>query len=257
MAARKKKGGEEGGGGGGGEAGSGRWMLTYLDMVTLLFGVFILLASTSKVDPHKTDVVFRSVRAGFAGGVNPFRGPESGGETVFKNLQPDGLVVESDKVKQAAVGVLKGQLQKVHIAFVEEERGLVISLFHDVYFNSGSAELSPEAKDLLHRLSDILVLSDRDIRLEGHTDEIPVGREKLLQKQDGARGRYDNFNLASDRALAVLHFLQDEGVEPGRMASVSYGSHRPNDGSPTPSGKAFNRVVDIVILKKPEERKPE
>lgn len=231
------------GGGGGGESGSGRWMLTYLDMVTLLFGVFILLAATSKEDPHKTDVVFASVRAGFAGGMNPFRGNESGGSTVLENLKPTGISRDRGLVNERTDGVLKGQLQKVHIAFIEEERGITISLFNDVYFESGKSELSEEAKETLLKLAPILAGIDREIRIEGHTDEIPV-------KKEGPKP-YDNFNLAADRALNVLHELSRNGVSTKRMAAVSYGSERPSDGSATPVGKAFNRVVDIVILKKP------
>ncbi|MBN8215195.1 MAG: OmpA family protein [Spirochaetes bacterium] len=242
MAGRRKKKGAVEEKLGGGESGSGRWMLTYLDMVTLLFGVFILLAAVSKEDPHKTDVVFASVRAGFAGGINTFSGRESGGTTVFDNLKPDGLSRDRGLVNERPEDLLKGQLRKVHIAFVEEERGLVISLFNDIYFESGKAELSDEAKELVAKLAPILSDLDRDLRIEGHTDEIPV-------KRPGPKP-YDNFNLAADRALNVLHHLEQEGVPTRRMAAVSYGSERPNDGTATPVGKAFNRVVDIVILKK-------
>lgn len=243
MAGRRKKVVVAEAGGAGGESGSGRWMLTYLDMVTLLFGVFILLAATSKEDPHKTDVVFASVRAGFAGGMNPFRGNESGGTTLLDGLKPSGISRDRGLVNERTDAVLKGQLQKVHIAFIEEERGITISLFNDVYFESGKAELSDEARETILKLAPILSAIDRDIRVEGHTDEIPV-------KKPGEKP-YDNFNLAADRALNVLHEMARNGVPTQRMAAVSYGSERPNDGSATPVGKAFNRVVDIVILKKP------
>ncbi len=243
MAARKKKGGGEGGGGGGGEAGGGRWMLTYLDMVTLLFGLFVILYAMSNVPVHKTDIVIDSIRAGFAGGMNIFKGNESGGTTTFKELFQEGIKEQTEYVNDHSEDLMKSQLKKVHIAFVEEERGVVISLFNDVYFDSGSAKLNPESKEMLKTLTPILMTVERDIRVEGHTDEIPVTGKKNDQG-------YDNFNLAADRALNVLHFLEDEGVDTRRMAAISYGANRPNDGSMTPTGKAFNRVVDIVILKR-------
>ncbi len=243
MARRKKKGGEGEAKAAGGESGSGRWMLTYLDMVTLLFGVFVILYAMSKVEPHKTDVVIQSIKMGFAGGVNPFKGRESGGSTVFEDLKPSGLSVEKDRVNERTEDLLKSQLQKVHIAFIEEERGIVISLFNDVYFETGKADLNAESRELLDRLAPILGDMDRDIRIEGHTDEIPAAPRK-------GRPEYDNFNLAGDRAVAVLQHLRRNGVDPVRMAAVSYGDTRPNEPDRSPVGKALNRVVDIVILKR-------
>ncbi|MBL8993588.1 MAG: OmpA family protein [Spirochaetia bacterium] len=244
MAARRKnKGGGEAPKGGGGESGSGRWMLTYLDMVTLLFGVFVILYAISKVEPHKTDVVVQSIKMGFAGGINPFKGRESGGSTIFENLKPNGLTIEKDRINERNEDLLKNQLQKVHIAFVEEERGIVISLFNDIYFETGKADLNQESKNLIERLSPILADMDRDIRVEGHTDEVPAAPRK-------GKPDYDNFNLAGDRAVAVLHQLRRGGVDPSRMAAISYGDAKPNEAERSPVGKALNRVVDIVILKR-------
>ncbi|MBU1122254.1 MAG: OmpA family protein [Candidatus Omnitrophota bacterium] len=123
-----------------------------------------------------------------------------------------------------------------------EDKGLVITFVAEVLFDSGKAELRKESFSSLTKVIKILnkeVLS-HDIGIEGHTDNEPI-------KHSGWKS---NWELSSQRALSVLHYLQDSGVNPRRLAAIGYGEFRPVASNNTEEGMQLNRRVEIVILPK-------
>jgi chemotaxis protein MotB len=218
------------------EAGSGRWMLTYLDMITLLFGVFILMYAMSSVNKAKFEQVAESLRMGFQGGYTIFQGDKSGGKTLNELLKPEGT--KAKELFNKFLSLLKEEVNNKNLHIKEEEGGIIITLSGDLYFASASAELTPDAERILDRISPLLQEVQYYIRVEGHTDEMTVDQNTHI----------DNWQLAALRSANVVRFLEFVGVEPRKMSAVSFGQYRPNlDVQDTPEKRAYERRVDIVI----------
>ena len=153
--------------------------------------------------------------------------------------------VEADQLKEAQ-RMLEERLQQeisdkqVHLDMAE--RGLVLTFVSEVLFDSGKATLRSEAKETLRKVASVIKekVSDRDVGIEGHTDNQPI-------KHSGWRS---NWELSTSRATAVLHALEDAGVNPHRLVAIGYGEYHPVDSNDTSDGRRKNRRVEIVILPK-------
>ncbi|MBI3323405.1 MAG: OmpA family protein [Candidatus Omnitrophica bacterium] len=122
------------------------------------------------------------------------------------------------------------------------ERGLVLTFMAEVLFDSGKAEIKEEAQEALSKVANVIQqkVADREIAIEGHTDNEPI---KLS-------GWKSNWELSTGRATSVLHFLEDDGVNPRRLVASGYGEYRPVAGNDAPEGRQKNRRVEIVIVPK-------
>jgi chemotaxis protein MotB len=228
----------------GGESGSGRWMLTYLDMITLLFGVFIILYAMSSVDKSKFEKVAESLRIGFQGGRTIFPGKLTGGQTIFDDLQPLGSKKRS--LRENIDKVIKPEVQRNIMRVTETERGVQITLFGDVFFESGSSDLKKETTEQLMKIAPILSDVRSYIVVEGYTDDQPV-------KSQVDRDFSNNWELAAFRAINIIRFFEAAGIPSDKMSAKSYGMYQPLDagvifqGKITPEYRAMNRRVSIVI----------
>jgi len=123
-----------------------------------------------------------------------------------------------------------------------EERGLVVTFVAEVLFDSGKAKIRDKAYNVLDKVTKVIneKVADRNIAIEGHTDNEPI-------KYSGWKS---NWELSTARANAVLHYLEDKGVEPRRLRATGYGEYRPVTSNDTPEGRQKNRRVEIIILPK-------
>ena len=129
----------------------------------------------------------------------------------------------------------------------EDERGLVITLASDAFFEPGSAALKNEMKPVLSKIGNILREIPNFTRIEGHTDSNPISAPGAV------RGFSTNWELSGARGINVLRYLQEEEkVNPKQMSAVAFGEQRPLDTNNTPEGRAYNRRVDVVILRERE-----
>ncbi len=118
-------------------------------------------------------------------------------------------------------------------------RGLVISLPEAGSFPPGQADLSPRAQAVMRDLATTLRHYPNQIRVEGHTDDIPIHTPRFAS----------NWELSTARATRVVQFLIDEGgLDPVRLAAAGYGEFRPRVPNTTAEARARNRRVDIVVL---------
>ena len=227
------------------EAGSGRWMLTYLDMVTLLFGVFIILFAMSKVDQKKYDQVADSLQQAFTGGKTIAIGMQTGGRTIIESLRPQG-VRSAEKLRQLAADILH-HLKAKKVRVDETEEGLRIGLASDSYFAPGSAELKQNANLANLRLVNELIerLPEQySVRITGHTDNSPLELNDVAGK--GPRFG-NNWELSTARATTIMYTLIKNGAEERRFTVAGRGEHDPIESNDTPEGRAYNRRVDIYI----------
>ena len=116
---------------------------------------------------------------------------------------------------------------------------LILALSSDLLFHSGAAEVTKEGLKTLEEIAQILRgVADRSFQIEGHTDDVPISSKKYPS----------NWELASARALAVLHILREGGVKEELLSAASYSNFRPLHSNQNAKGRALNRRVEIALI---------
>ncbi|MDR2028321.1 MAG: flagellar motor protein MotB [Treponema sp.] len=225
----------------------GEWIVTYSDMVTLMLCFFVALFNPDDVDPAQLAAMISSLN-------NIGMGASSGGNTLAAGKSADlGNTIMSlpsqDRGRslgtalRRAVSLFTPEVRSNKVRITHDERGLVISLASDAFFNPASARINiEETRDILLRLGTLLVseeVGDRKFRIEGHTDSTPVDPEGPWES---------NWELSTARSISVLHYLTDIGVEENRFQVAGFADTVPISRDDTPEGRAYNRRVDIIIL---------
>ena len=116
---------------------------------------------------------------------------------------------------------------------------MVVVLATDILFASGSASLSKDGKAAIGEVAQVLAsIPQRAFQVEGHTDNVPIKTERFPS----------NWELASARAITVVHQLVGAGVAADRVSAASYGEYRPVQANDTAAHKAANRRIEIVVV---------
>lgn len=141
---------------------------------------------------------------------------------------------------------LSQEIKDSQVRLSMEEKGLVITFVAEVLFDSGKAELKKDSLPLLAKVAGILKteVPENNIGIEGHTDNQPIMRSSWKS----------NWELSAHRALSVLHYLESQGMDSGRLSASGYGAYRPVASNDTKEGKQLNRRVEVVILPKAVKR---
>jgi len=226
---------------------SALWMTTYTDMVQLILCFFVALFNPEDIDPGQLAAMISAFN-------NRGPGAQSGGNTLTQGKMADlGNTIMSlpamekgramGTALRRAVSLFEPEIKSNKVKVTTDERGVIISLASDVFFNPASARLNiEESRDMLFRLQAILnseEVRNRKVRIEGHTDSEPV---------DPAGPWEDNWQLSVERSRAVLHFLSDIGVNERRFQVAGFADTMPVSSNYTVQGREYNRRVDIVIL---------
>jgi chemotaxis protein MotB len=133
---------------------------------------------------------------------------------------------------------LKGQIDAGRIELTELRGKMTVKMKDKILFSSGSATIGKEGKDALRAVAEVLRgVQGKVIRVEGHTDNVPLGRGAFAT----------NWDLSAARALAVVRFLQESGVDPTKLAGAGYGEFQPIAANDTPEGRSLNRRIEIVL----------
>jgi len=222
---------------------SERWMLSYLDFITLLMIFFLMLYAISNVDSNKSKALANSLKVGFnsGNGQNVIAVSDNSDATPVV-VDEESQVAEAEKladVKKKVDELVNNSELKGSVSTSIQERGLLISFNDSVFFNSGEANIKSDWQSKLKSISKVLNEIDNYIRVEGHTDNVAINTDYF----------HSNWQLSSVRAANVVEFLITQGgVSPGRLSSVGYGEYRPIKSNDTEDGKSSNRRVDILIL---------
>ncbi len=242
-----------------------RWLVSYADFITLLFAVFVTLFAMSQTDKKKVEEVIASMRESFgyskasvAHKVNvmdttdmraiPSLRPEAVNmgpvqpQLKFQNTGKQQKHAEESDFKRMKTAMdaylIKHGLQDRVKAEIDR-RGLVISLKEAGLFDSGSAFIKISSYPLLAKLAESLSMYNNAIRVEGHTDNIPICSREFKS----------NWELSTARSTNILHhFVNYYKFDPGRISATGYGEFRPIEDNGTAEGRAKNRRVNIVIL---------
>ncbi|HLO09662.1 MAG TPA: OmpA family protein, partial [Desulfobacteria bacterium] len=139
---------------------------------------------------------------------------------------------------------MKSEISKGQITISELKGKLTVNMVDSILFDSGKAEVKKGGLEILGKVISILKdVNDKSIRIEGHTDDVPISR--ALAK------RYPtNWELSAARAINVARYLQDQGINPGLLSAVAYGEWKPVATNDTAEGKAKNRRIEIVLVPK-------
>ncbi len=159
-----------------------------------------------------------------------------------ERLAREARLAEVQGTYDELVGNLEEEIQRGEVKISELKGKLTVNVVDNILFDSGKAALKSAGIKVLQQIGDILKSAvDKDIQVEGHTDNVPI-RGTLTQRYP------TNWELSTARATTVLHFLQDKSGIPGeRLSAVGYGEYRPIDSNGTAEGRAQNRRIQIVL----------
>jgi chemotaxis protein MotB len=234
-----------------------RWLVSYADFITLLFGFFVVLYAFAKADQKKQMQVSESIDAAFKSlGLFPdaTRHPDrasSGEKSADQPAMPMNIVMGEDVLAPAKVKddlehirkeltqALSNQVAQHTVSIQMGRDGLVISLREAGFFASGSATPKPETLGTLGRIAESLGRTPYDLRIEGHTDNIPIHTAEFDS----------NWELSSARATRIARlFLSQHALPADRISAAGYAEFHPVASNATAEGRAENRRVDIVVL---------
>ena len=243
-----------------------RWLVSYADFITLLFAFFVVMFAASNEDKDKAGQVSDAIQVAFsemavftpAGKVFPLYdegGLPSNSVSVIGNLHSafsDTQVMAGsagsgvgdgeytiDEVKNLLTSMLGEEVESGKVRLTLDGRGLTVSLAEAGFFAPGSAELQADGLPVVDGIAEKLRQLPYNLRVEGHTDNIPIQTAKYPS----------NWELSTSRATQVLRYLiGDSGLPPSRLSAVGYGEYRPVASNTTREGRGLNRRVDIVVL---------
>jgi chemotaxis protein MotB len=216
-----------------------RWLVSYADFITLLFAFFATMYAISSVDALKLSKVAHALQVAFpdsAHGRSIASGsgmlPERGSRLV---ASPEQVA----DVQNIVTRELASELATHQIDARTDRRGLILSIPEAGVFGIGSDELSPSAQLLIERLAKTVARMPNPLRVEGHTDDLPIHTLRFRS----------NWDLSTARATRVVEFLMESGgIAPKRLSAAGYAEFRPRVLNDSTAGRAQNRRVDLVIL---------
>lgn len=234
-----------------------RWLVSYADFITLLFAFFVVLYASAQVDRNKVGRLAAAIQEAFQQlGVFPGthvatteRSPNDVLEAIeqIKKGTPSNVPQDDRPDEISDIKELESELRRAlaseivmqTVSLRRETEGLVISLREFGFFDSGSANLRPAALPALDRIAAILAARNCRIRVEGHTDNVPIHTANVPS----------NWELSTARASELVRLLIVRyGLAPRRLSAAGYAQYHPIGDNSTAQGRAQNRRVDIVIL---------
>lgn len=154
----------------------------------------------------------------------------------------DRLIEEQKHSYDSVVSELTEEIKKGEIQVKQLKDKLTLTMVEKILFDSGKADIKTNGKKVLDRVADILkTINDKQIRIEGHTDNVPIGAV-LAEKFP------TNWELSTSRATTVVRYLQEKGVSPAFLNAAGYSEYKPVESNETDEGKAKNRRIEIVLI---------
>lgn len=234
-----------------------RWLVSYADFITLLFAFFVVMFASSQSDKGRAQQVSDSVKkaleenqiataiAGILGGTVDHKGignAQMRGPGGAQKLTQESVVrtmVELQASHEFLTRELKHQIEQGKVIVNMTPRGLVVSLQEAAFFPPGDDTVSPDAYPTLAKIADAIRQLPNPVRLEGHTDSVPIHNARFRS----------NWELSAGRSIAMMEFLAREfDIPREKMAIAGYADTAPVADNGTAEGRARNRRVDIVVL---------
>ena len=218
-----------------------RWLVSYADFITLLFAFFVVMFASTQTDRTKARQISQAIVRALADGKNA---PDlaivlGGGHGNAPKPADTTSIVELSGPMKVLTAELKEEIAKGNVQLKLESRGLIIGLNTTAFFPSGDDTVDPSAYPSLAKVAGVLNKLPNALRLEGHTDSVPISTTRFQS----------NWELSAARSIAVLRLLNERfGVADSRMAVVGYADTISIDSNETEEGRRRNRRVDIVVV---------
>ena len=249
-----------------------RWLVSYADMVTLLFALFVVLFAISQVDKTKFAALASGLSESFGAPIQAITGPGTSSDSSILPALDAAVDVQipaapaaqesvdaaaEQAAQQAAAAAqaqydsLAGVRDQIDAAlsaagyagaarYQIDERGLVVHIVSDpVLFDAESATLLPQGRAILDAIAPAVAALPNQLTIEGHANSIPVTPGGPWPS---------NWELSGARASTVVRYLAGDGVPETRMAATGYSSTRPMVPDTDPGAITLNRRVDIVVM---------
>lgn len=241
-----------------------RWLISYSDFMTTLLALFVVLYSVSSVNMGKYRVLSETLMSVFrhiptstspirlstrTDVKSPIKPVKISPQRVSISQSPSTLSGETS-LRPIAIDIEKAlapMIRKGEVTVTRNSLGVVIHIKSDLLFPSGSNLLNTSALPVLSRLGLELQTLHNPIQIQGYTDNLPIHNSKFA----------NNWELSTSRAVTILQLFQVLGVSPRRMVAAGFGQYHPIASNKTPAGRAKNRRVDIVILARSWQNRPD
>ncbi len=221
------------------KAGAPAYMMTFGDLMSLLLTFFVMLLSMASFEPVKYAMTVQSLQGAF-GVLESFptvaimpivKIPKFGdADERRKQSQEDAIEFQQSMKEESLDDAVKVKVT---------EEGIAVMLADPLTFSSGSDEINPKAKKVLAKVAELIAKDPKaKVRVEGHTDDVPINSTKFPS----------NWDLSSARALNIVRYLAKQGdISPGNLSAVGYGEHRPLVPNVNSENRKKNRRIEIYI----------
>ena len=254
------------------------WAIPYADLMTLLLAFFVVMYAISSLNEGKYRVMADALTTAFGGAPRTITQVQVGNMQIQGGGHDTPSVIRSPSMTGGAMADPtqlpsmashmrmpvsahnQEQLQRAErqlnqiadrlsrslaplvkqgvITVRRTELWIEVEINSDILISTGSAALDVRARDTLGTLADVLLDAPNGVRVEGHTDNLPIATAQFPS----------NWELSAARAASVVHLFADHGVQPQRLAMVGYGQFRPRESNDAPEGRNRNRRVMVIIL---------
>ena len=226
-----------------------RWLVSYADFITLLFGLFVVMFAFARAGQKKQAQVSKAIDTALSSmgalgdGDQQSEVDDAGAaaNTVMDEnvVSPAQVKQDLDRIRRDLAATLSAQVAAHTVSLEMGRDGLVISLREAGFFESGSAAPKPEALPTLRQIANKLGSTPYDLRIEGHTDNVPIHTAEFDS----------NWELSAARATHMARlFLDMKAVPADRLSAAGYAEFHPVATNDTPEGRAENRRVDLVVM---------
>lgn len=223
-----------------------RWLISYADFITLLFAFFVVMYAISVVNQGKYKVFSESVGEAF--GRKEKAAP---GSAAIEPLIPmDNIAarrkLEAIRREQSRLGLLAKKLDTTlsplvkagKVSITQTGRGVTVDINANALFAPGDAAITPEARQPLYAIAQLLADDNHAVQVEGHTDSLPISNSVFPS----------NWELSAARASSVVRLFIDSGMAPARLTAVGHAANVPIALNDTPEGRNRNRRVAVTIM---------
>lgn len=234
-----------------------RWLVSYADFITLLFAFFVVLYAFAKSDERKQVEISAAVQAAFRSlGISAGKSaaidqpkeklsasdsqPSLFRDEAIESVRSTARIHDDlEQVRRELEHRLSAQIGAHTVSISLGHSGLVISLREAGFFDSGSATPRPASIPTLKEIAATLGHTPYDVRVEGHTDDVPIHTAEFDS----------NWELSAARATHIARlFLELRALPPNRLSAAGYAAYHPVTTNATPEGRAQNRRVDLVVF---------
>ena len=219
-----------------------RWLVSYADFVTVLFGFFVFLYAISSAEQEQVRHLSDAVQGVFLGSPRT-PDPVTIGEAIpevpqrLESGNEPASITPARELHREMADVMDGSEEAEAVEIREGSDWLELKLPGGLILGKGDVSPGPEGVRILERVASVLSEGDTAIVVEGFSDNLPVRSARFPS----------NWELSAARAAAVVRVLESAGVASERLGAMGYGSNHPVARNDTERGRSMNRRIEVVI----------